>query len=74
MCHAPQAWSRKTSDISEIKRKGTIMQSKLYNVAPYLKAITLYKVVGRQIPEMFLIFTIFHLYKAVSSISGRSHL
>lgn len=44
------------------------MQSKLYNVAPYLKAITLYKVVGRQSPEMFLIFTIFHLYKAVSSI------
>lgn len=44
------------------------MQSKLYNVAPYLKAITLYKVVGRQSPEMFLFFTIFHLYKAVSSI------
>lgn len=65
MCHAPQAWSRKTSEISEIKRKGTIMQSKLYNVAPYLKAITLYKVVGRQSPEMFLIFT---FYKAVSSI------
>lgn len=41
------------------------MQSKLYNVAPYLKAITLYKVVGRQSPEMFLIFT---FYKAVSSI------
>lgn len=51
MYHAPQAWSRKTSEISEIKRKGTIMQSKLYNVAPYLKAITLYKVVGRQSPD-----------------------